>query len=326
MLKGGSCAPAGFPTQASSGSGGIHSGAASMRFGFIVRQRMGIGHDEAVMSQRAALDLKAGLVFGAWTSLGHPSITEVFARACVDFIGIDLEHSTISQEQAQRIIAAAHAGGVACLPRVSSHNKEQIARLLDSGADGVIVPGVSTSGQVAQIVNWCKYPPVGARSFGVARAQGYGFTFDEYVAGWNARSTVVIQIESIQAVDAIEELLRFDAVDGVMIGPYDISGSLGIPGQLGDPRVTRACARVIKACQRQQKACGTQVIDPTDARVRAALDAGYTFIVLASDVFLLWKWSERMQAMIGAVRQRQGRQARLVARVGRGNSIKERQR
>ena len=278
------------------------------------------------MSQRAVLDLKAIPVFGAWTSLGHPSITEVFARACVDFIGIDLEHSTISQEQAQRIIAAAHAGGVACLPRVSSHNKEQIARLLDSGADGVIVPNVSTPAQVAQIISWCKYPPVGARSFGVARAQGYGFAFDEYVAGWNARSTVVIQIESIQAVDAIDELLKFDAIDGVMIGPYDMSGSLGIPGQLDDPRVTRACARVVGACQRQQKACGTQIIDPTEARVRVALDAGYTFVVLASDVFLLWKWSERMRAVMGAVREGRSRQTKLVARVGRGSSIKERQR
>ena len=265
--------------------------------------------DKVVMSQRAALDLKAGPVFGAWTSLGHPSITETFARACVDFIGIDLEHSTISQEQAQRIIAAAHAGGAACLPRVSSHNKEQIARLLDSGADGVIVPNVSTPAQVAQIVNWCKYPPVGARSFGVARAQGYGCTFDEYVAGWNARSTVVIQIESIRGAEAADELVAHEAVDGAMIGPYDISGSLGVPGELDHPRVTGAARLVIDACRRHKKGCGTQIVEPTAENVKAAFEMGYTFVVLASDVFILWKWSERMRELAAALRLRLGKAA-----------------
>ena len=90
---------------------------------------------------------------GAWTSLGHPSITEMFAAAHVDFIGIDMEHSTISLEQAQRIIAAAHAGGAACFPRISSHNGEQIKRLLDSGADGIIVPMVNTPEEAAQAVH-----------------------------------------------------------------------------------------------------------------------------------------------------------------------------
>src|SRR3989338_4591777 len=122
---------------------------------------------------------------GAWTSLVHPSITEIFTRAGVDFIGIDLEHSTISQEQAQRIIAAAQAGGIACLPRVASHNGEQIKRMLDSGADGVIVPNVSSREEVEKLIDWCKYPPAGQRNYRIARAQGYGRGFGPYVGRWN---------------------------------------------------------------------------------------------------------------------------------------------
>jgi 2-dehydro-3-deoxyglucarate aldolase len=242
-------------------------------------------------------------VFGAWTSLGHPSITEIFTRAGVDFVGIDLEHSTVSHEQSQRIIAAAQAGGTACLPRVASHNGEQIRRLLDSGADGVIVPNVSTPHEVEQIINWSKYPPLGKRSYGVARAQGYGFDFEAYVRAWNDRSTILIQIESIQAVDAVDALLAHEAVDGAMIGPYDISGSLGIPGQLAHPRVTQACARVLEACQRAGKACGTQLVEPTPETASEAFSAGYAFVVLASDVFLLWKWTERMRQLITAHRR-----------------------
>lgn len=239
-------------------------------------------------------------VFGAWTSFGQASITEIFAGAGVDFIGIDLEHSTISQEQAQRIIAAAQAGGCACLPRVASHNGEQIRRLLDSGADGIIVPNVTTPSEVAQILAWCKYPPAGRRGYGVARAQGYGMAFERYTAEWNARSAIILQIESIASVNVVEELLRPDGVDGVMVGPYDMSGSLGIPGRLADARVTEACARVVEACRRHGKACGTQLIEPTAEGIAAAFAQGYTFVVLASDVFILWKWAARMRGLIGA--------------------------
>lgn len=241
-------------------------------------------------------------VFGTWTSLAHPSITEIFTKTGVDFVGIDLEHSTISQEQAQRIIAAAHAGGVACLPRVASHNGEQIERLLDSGADGVIVPMVSTRAEVERIVEWCKYPPLGKRSYGIARAQGYGFDFEKYTATWNTSSVIIIQIESMKGVEGVDDLLANQAIDGAMVGPYDLSGSLGIPGRLGDPRVTEACSRVVEACRNHGKACGTHLVEPTDAQVVITFDAGYTFVVLASDVFVLWKWSERMRGLVSAHR------------------------
>ena len=245
--------------------------------------------------------------FGAWTSLGHPSITEVFTTAGVDFVGIDLEHSTISQDQAQRINAASHAGGIACLPRVASHNGEQIKQLLDSGADGVIVPTVSAPEELERIVAWSKYPPVGRRSYGVARAQGYGVGFDAYTSSWNARSTIIIQIETIEGVKAVDDLVAHPSVDGAMVGPYDLSGSVGMPGRLSAPRVTQACARVVEACRRYGKACGTQLVEPTGASVNRAIEQGYTFLVLASDVFLLWKWSERMRALIDLSRGRKPR-------------------
>ena len=241
--------------------------------------------------------------FGAWTSLGHPSVTEIMAQAGVDFIGIDLEHSTISQEQAQRIIAASQAAGVACLPRLSWHNGEQIKRLLDSGADGLIVPNVSTVAEARRIIEWSKYPSLGRRSYGIARAQGYGFDFEAYTSAWNRRSTIIIQIESIAGVDAIDELLAIEQIDGAMLGPYDLSGSLGIPGRLTDQRVLDAGAAVIEACRRHRKACGTQIIEPTPQAIAAAFEQGFTFTVLASDVFLLWKWSQRMQSLMAQYRE-----------------------
>lgn len=242
-------------------------------------------------------------VYGAWTSLAHPSIPEIFTRTGVDFIGIDLEHSTINQAEAQRMIAASQAGGAACLPRLTSDDTDQIERLLDSGADGLIAPNVSTMAHLEHVVAACKYPPAGKRSYGIARGQGYGFEFGPYTTRWNEQGILIIQIESVQGIEAVETLLAHEGVDGVMIGPYDLSGSLGIPGELSHPRVAEACRRVLDVCQKRGKACGTQLIEPTGESVRDAFGLGYTFVVLASDVFILWKWSERMQTLIQATVQ-----------------------
>ena len=246
--------------------------------------------------------LNRSTAFASWTSIGHPQMTEMLVRSGVDFLGIDIEHSTISQEQSQRIIAACHAQRVACLPRVATHSKEAVKRLLDSGADGVIVPSLETAEEVENLIEWTKYPPLGKRGYGVARAQGYGYDFEEYTSNWNDESVMIIQIESINAVENIEALLQFEEVDGVMVGPYDISGSLNIPGQIDHARVQEAGQRVVDACRVHGKACGTQDIDPTPESVQRALAAGYTFVVLASDVFILWKWGERMRKLISECR------------------------
>lgn len=237
-------------------------------------------------------------MFAGWVSYAHPSITETFARAGFDFIAIDMEHSTISVEQAQRIIAASQFEGVPCLPRAVSHSNDWLKPLLESGADGLLVQMVNTPEEVAEIIQNLKYPPAGRRSYGVNRAQAYGFDFDTYIRNWNETSSFIIQVESIQAVENIEKLVAFDDVDGVMIGPLDISGSLGVPGQTAHPLVIEASRKVINACERAGKSCGTQVADASDQSVRALFDLGYTYAILGSDLFVLWKWAESMQALM----------------------------
>ena len=242
-------------------------------------------------------------LFAGWVSYGHPSITETFARAGFDFIAIDMEHSTISVEQAQRIIAASQAEGVPCLPRPVSHSNDWIKPLLESGADGLLVQMVNTPVELRMIIDHLKYPPVGRRSYGVNRAQAYGFDFDEYVGSWNDTSAFIIQVESIEAVENIEKLLAFDEVDGVMVGPYDISGSLGVPGQTSHPRVIEASRKVIAACERFGKSCGTQVADATPESTSALFALGYTYAILGSDLFILWKWAERMRGLMESLKK-----------------------
>ena len=237
-------------------------------------------------------------IFAGWTSFGHPSITEIFSKTGVDFIGLDMEHSTISQKEAQRIIAAAQGEGTLCVPRIATHNMEMVKHLLDSGADGIMAPLVSSKEEAEQIVSWCQYPSAGQRSFGVARAQGYGLDYDEYTREWNDSFSLIVQIESKQGVENIEEILSVKAIDGVMIGPYDISGSLGIPGQLEHAKVKAACKKVIVACKKFKKSCGNQIVMPDEKNVQAAFNEGFNFVVLGSDLFFLWKCAERMRSLI----------------------------
>lgn len=232
------------------------------------------------------------LVFGSWVSFSHPSITEIFTAQGFDFHAIDMEHTTISLEQAQRIIAASQSFGVPCLPRPVSHSNDYIKPLLDSGADGIIAPLIHDATLSHGIIDLVKFPPLGMRSFGVNRAHGYGSRFDSYLSEWNSNSVYIAQIESITGVLNIESILANPNLDGVMVGPYDMSGSLGVPGQIQHPKMIEAEAKVIAACRKAKKSCGTQIADFSNENIEAALGKGYSFVIASSDLFVLNSWAE----------------------------------
>ncbi len=261
---------------------------------------------DAIDERRAAL--KAALrgrrrVFAGWDSLGHPQLTEMICGAGVDFVGIDMEHTTISHEQARDMTIAAQSLGALALPRVPSHEPSTIRRLLDSGADGIIAPVVESRAQVDALVEAMKYPPVGRRGYGVSRAQGYGADFDAYTSSWNEVSSLIVQIETMAGVEAAGEIVSHPEVDGVIVGPYDISGSLGIPGRIDDPAVTEASARVAAACETSGKSCGTHLVVADEAGIAGALEAGFTLLLLASDVFVMWKWAEATSRLVSDARR-----------------------
>ena len=189
-----------------------------------------------------------------------------------------------------------------CLPRPVSHSNDWIKPLLESGADGLIVQMVNNKNELKNLINDIYYPPLGNRSYGVNRAQGYGFDFKEYVNNWNESASFIIQIESIEAVNNIEELLSFDEVDGVMVGPMDLSGSFGVPGQTNHPDVIKASKKVIEACDKYKKSCGTQISETTEKAIKSLFKLGYTYAILGSDLFVLWRWAEEMKKIIGILK------------------------
>ena len=241
---------------------------------------------------------KREILFGGWISYDHPSIAETFALTGFDFISIDMEHAPISISSAQRIIAISQAYNIPCLPRPVSHSNDFFKPLLDSGADGLIVQMVETFEEVKDISGYLKYPPIGRRTYGVNRAQEFGLNFKNYVNSWNEESIFIAQIESKKGVDNIEAIVSHPSVDGVMIGPYDLSGSLGFPGQTQHHKVIESAEKVIESCAKFNKSCGTQISDPDTNNIHEAISNGYTFIVLSSDLFVLSNWSQKMKTTI----------------------------
>jgi 2-dehydro-3-deoxyglucarate aldolase len=235
---------------------------------------------------------------GTWITLGHPAIPEIFASSGFDWLAIDLEHSAITLGEAEELIRIIDLKNVIPLVRLSSNNAEQIKRVMDAGAHGVIVPMVNNACQAAQAVAAVKYPPIGTRSFGLARAQGYGTSFEKYQQWQKENSIVVVQIEHVEAVENLAEILKVPGVDAYFVGPYDLSGSLGVPGQFDHPDFLKAMQKIKQVGAKSGKPGGRHIIEPDPSLLEVAIREGDQFIAYSLDVRMLDKCSREISSLI----------------------------
>lgn len=227
------------------------------------------------------------ITVGSWITLGHTSVAEIMAKAGFEWLVVDMEHSVITLDIAQQLIQVIEGCGVTALVRVGENNPNIIKRVMDAGAQGVIVPMVNTKEQAKAAVSAVKYPPSGTRGVGLARAQGYGARFDEYAATVNEESIVIVQIEHIDAVNNLEAILSVNGIDACIIGPYDLSGSLGMPGDFDQSEVLLALQKVEKICKEKKVALGTHVIQPDYRLVTDKISKGYSLIGFSLDILFL---------------------------------------
>ena len=176
---------------------------------------------------------------GTWITLNNPSTAEILSDCGFDWLCVDMEHSTIDYSEAQLLIATIQSKGIKAYVRVGENNNRIIKRVLDAGADGIIVPMVNNKDEAVKAINSVNYPPDGSRGVGLARAQGYGFNFENYKNKKAKEIKLIVQIEHIDAINNLNEIIDLDGVDGTIIGPYDLSGSMGKPGQYNDDDVKK---------------------------------------------------------------------------------------
>lgn len=229
----------------------------------------------------------SSLTVGSWITLADQSLTEIMASSGFDWLAIDMEHSAITISEAQKLIRVIALSGVTPLVRVGGNNPYFIKQAMDAGSHGVIVPMVNSRKEAIDAVDAVKYPPYGKRGVGLARAQGYGLDFNGYRLWQQKNSVVIAQIEHIDAVNNLEDILGVDGIDGSIIGPYDLSASLGYPGEFNRKEVAEAIARYKKVCKSLRKPAGFHVIPPDAGAVNRKIKEGFKFVALSLDTLFI---------------------------------------
>lgn len=230
---------------------------------------------------------KRELTIGSWLMLGNASVVEVMKHAGFEWLVIDLEHTAIDLDKTRELITTIQACGMEALVRVSKNEEVIIKRVLDIGADGIIVPTVCGRKDAEQAVAYSKYPPEGIRGVGLYRAQSYGLAFDEYKEWVKNGLTIIAQVEHVDGVNNIEEIIAVPGIDGVIIGPYDMSASMGYPGEFYRDDVQFAVSKVFDACISSEKSVGFHVVETSPEVVARRISEGCNLIAYSIDYFFL---------------------------------------
>jgi len=216
-------------------------------------------------------DLNSGKVcIGATITMSNPVVAEIMSHIGFDWLWFEMEHTAMSIESVLSMLQATNGSDVSTVVRVPWNDKTMIKRVLDTGPDGIIIPLVNTKEEAELAVKAIKYPPIGERGAGLARAQCYGMHMGEYLGTAN---------------ENIDEILTVKGVDSVMVGALDLSGSMGILGQTGDERVENAIQKTLEACKRAKIPCGIVAGSPEVANKR--IKEGFQNIILGLDVLYL---------------------------------------
>ena len=231
---------------------------------------------------------------GSWLTRPDHAITEVMAKSgYFSWLTIDIEHSTISINQVEEMIRIIQLSKVEAYVRISENDSVIIKRVLDAGADGIIVPMVNSAGDVKKAIDACFYPPRGNRGVGLARAQNYNpIGFQEYKKISEPKTKVIIQIEHIDAVRHIDEIFSVDGVYGYFIGPYDLSASLGKAGDFMCKEVIDALEVVKESGIKHGVKSGYHVIEPDPQEMFNKKEEGYKIIGVSLDMLFLLRGIE----------------------------------
>jgi 2-dehydro-3-deoxyglucarate aldolase len=243
--------------------------------------------------------LRAGkATVGTWSQLPCPSVAETIARAGYDWVAVDLEHGSFATHQLPDMFRAIQAGGAVPLARVAEAHRKDIKQALDAGARGIILPMIESAEQLRAAAQACLYPPAGTRGVGFARANGFG---ERFVAGLaeNADTLIVAQIEHVRALTELDEILAEERLDAIMVGPYDLSASLGTPGNFETSEFRSTVARIYAAARSRGVATGLHVVLPDAAVLAEALGEGHGFVAYGTDGVFLWEGARRPPCGVG---------------------------
>ena len=231
------------------------------------------------------------LSVGTFTQLTSTVAVEALGRTGLDYVLIDTEHSAVGIEFLSSAITAADAAGIVPLVRINDIARSKVLQPLDYGAQGLIVPAVETVEQVRRLVEYAKFPPVGNRGFCPTRDGGYGYDevsmqgTDVYFAHANQETLLIPQCETVGCLEHIEEITAMEGVDGIFVGPFDLSIALGRPMAFDCDEMRAALDRILNACHKNNKMAFIFCGDAQAAKARAA--QGFDSVTAGLDIMAL---------------------------------------
>lgn len=233
--------------------------------------------------------LRGENVIGTFFNIGGSTAAEALGISGLDFFIVDTEHGPFDVESAMDFITAAEPKGITPLVRIKDITRASVLKMLDIGAKGLIVPCVETVDQVKKLVEYGKYYPMGKRGFAFTRAGEFGFAdcagnLKEYFEICNEKTMIIPQCETMGCLENIEEIVNINGIDGIFVGPYDLSIALGKPGEFSDPDFIKALNRIVKACKDAGKFVLIYAGDSTTSR--KYIDNGFNGVAVGMDVVI----------------------------------------
>jgi 4-hydroxy-2-oxoheptanedioate aldolase len=228
---------------------------------------------------------------GTFLNLGSGVSAECLGIAGVDYFIFDTEHSPFDLAEISSCVRSAELHRTTPFVRVKEISRSSILKVLDVGAKGIIIPGVKTAEEVAVIIEFGNYPPMGNRGFCPTRCCDYGYTgaldqgIGPYMEDRNRDCLIVPQCETRECLEHIEEILEIEGVDGIFIGPFDLSIALGKPGQFADAELTTAFDRVLRACKAARKPAF--IFAPSISAAKLRLEQGFDSVTCSADLNVL---------------------------------------
>lgn len=233
---------------------------------------------------------------GGWVMSNSVISAEIMAQAGFDWICVDAEHSAVAKETASNMFRAIELHGAEPFVRISLNDEVEIKKYMDMGAKGIIIPMVKSFEEIEKAVSYIKYPPEGSRSFAIPRCTGYGEWSKEYFEQANNNTFIAIMIEHIDALKELDKIFSHKAVNTILIGPYDLSGSMNIPGQFNNPKFIKTLDHIYQKAKEHSVTMGIHEIHPTKEKISNYITNGYKFIACGMDTtFILEKSKEFAQ-------------------------------
>lgn len=233
---------------------------------------------------------------GGWMMIGHPTVAEVMAGEGFDWLAVDMEHTATDIRAFCEIAMAVQGRGVDLVARLHSCDPVQAKLVLDAGAAGIIVPSVNTPEEAVRAAAMARFPPEGFRGASLCRATDHGRDFADYFARHNREVLVVVMLEHVDAAGRADEILAVPGIDAALIGPYDLSASMAMAGQLDHPQVVAAQQAILDACRRQGVAAGIHVVSTDPQALRQRIETGYRFIACGLDTLFIMQGCREMLA------------------------------